>query len=238
MAGPVRVRTSVLACERGTQCPELVADATSDTRPKVVVARGDAEGDLPRWDALLRKRQAIERHEASLQEARRRLRDPYLLSHEVDFFATAEAEAKEKVRLALDEFWALNVPDPARRVALREQAQQANQQNEQTLGSALGPCRAETEWREQKAARILLGPRPTQSRLTFATQPTDEQTTVTVTLRGDRGSKELVAGREEQVREQARKALLDEPPAPRVVALLERGGPARKSPPSCLQQRN
>ena len=109
MAGPVRVRTSVLACERGTQCPELVADATSDTRPKVVVARGDAEGDLPRWDALLRKRQAIERHEASLQEARRRLRDPYLLSHEVDFFATAEAEAKEKVRLALDEFWALNV---------------------------------------------------------------------------------------------------------------------------------
>ena len=84
------------------------------------------------------------------------MRDPYLLSHEVDFFATAEAEAKEKVRLALDEFWALNVPDPARRVALREQARQANQRNAQTLGSALGPCKAETEWREQKAARILL----------------------------------------------------------------------------------
>ena len=127
----MRVRTSVLACERGTQCPELVADATSDTRPKVLVARGDAEGDLPRWDALLRKRQAIERHEASLQEARRRLRDPYLLSHEVDFFATAEAEAKEKVRLALDEFWALNVPDrPTGRVArassASEPAERAN----------------------------------------------------------------------------------------------------------------
>ncbi len=100
------------------QCPQLVEDATSDTRPKVLTARAPPESELPRWDALLRKRRAIERHEASLQEARQRLRDPYLLSHEVDFFATAEAEAREKVCLALDEFWALNVPDPARRVEL------------------------------------------------------------------------------------------------------------------------
>ena len=136
----MRVRTSVLAFERGTQCPELVADATSDTRPRVLVARGSAEGELPLWDRLLLKRRAIERHEQSLQEARRRLKDPDLLTSEVDFFATAEAEAREKVRVALEEFWALNVPDPARRVALREQARQANHLQTQALGSALGPC--------------------------------------------------------------------------------------------------
>ena len=97
MAGPVRVRTSVLAFERGTQCPELVVDATSDTRPRVFVARGSSESELPLWDRLLQTRRAIERHEASLQEARRRLKDPDLLTSEVDFFATAEAEAREKV---------------------------------------------------------------------------------------------------------------------------------------------
>ena len=160
-------------------------------------------------------------HEQSLQEARRRLKDPDLLNSEVDFFATAEAEAREKVRVALEEFWALNVPDPARRVALREQARQTNHLRAQALGSALGPCGDEPDWRGSRGpARVLLGPRPTSNRLTFAATPTNEQTTVTVTLRGDRGSKELGA-REEQVREQARKARLDEPPAPRVVALLE-----------------
>ena len=234
----MRVRTSVLAFERGTQCPELVADATSDIRPRVFVARGSAESELPLWDRLLQKRRAIERHEASLQEARRRLKDPDLQSHELDFFATAEAEAREKVRGALEDFWALNVPDPARRVALREQARQTNHLRAQALGSALGPCEVEPDWRQTQPARILLGPRPTKRPLTFAPAPTDEQTTVTVTLRGDQRSKDLGAGREEQVREQARKARLDEPPAPRVVALLERGGPARKSPPLCLQQRN
>ena len=165
----MRVRTSVLAFERGTQCPDLVADATDDTRPKVILPRESAESKLPLWDRLLQKRRAIERHEQSLQEARRRLKDPDLLSHEVDFFATAEAEAREKVRCALEEFWALNVPDPARRVALREQARQTNQKRAQTLGAALGPCKEEAEWRGSRApARILLGPRPTPSRLAFA----------------------------------------------------------------------
>ena len=229
----MRVRTSVLAFELGTQCPDLVADATADTRPKVILPRESAESKLPLWDRLLQKRRAIERHEQSLQEARRRLKDPDLLSHEVDFFATAEAEAREKVRCALEEFWALNVPDPARRVALREQARQTNHLRAQALGSALGPCGDEPEWSGPRGpARVLLGPRPTSNRLTFAAVPTNEPTTVTVTLRGDRESKELVGGRVEQVREQARKARLDEPPAPRVVALLERGGPARKFPPS------
>ena len=212
----------------------LVEDAISDVRPKVLTARAPPGSELSRWDALLRKRKAIEKHESSLQEARQRLRDPYLLSHEVDLFATAEAEAREKLHLALDEFWALNVPDPARRVALREQARQANQLRAQTLGAALGPCAEEAEWRGSRApARILLGPRPTPSRLTFASnrfQPTDGRTTVTVTLGGDRGDQELV-GREEQGK--ARKPRLDEPPAPRVVALLERGGDASKFPSLC-----
>ncbi len=77
----------------------------------------------------------------------------------------------------------------------------------------------------------MLGPHPTSNRLTFAAAPTDEQTTVTVTLSGDQRSKELGAGRVEQVRAKPHKPRLDEPPTPGVVALLERGGPARKSPP-------
>jgi hypothetical protein len=193
------------------------------------VPRESAESALPLWDRLLGKRRAIERHEASLAEARRRLNDPDLLSHELAFFSTAEAEAREKVRAALEEFWALNVPDPARRVALREQARQANHLRStsalvQALGSALGP-------REPvpltQPARILLGPRPTPNRLTFAT-PAEEQTTVTVTLNGNQRSQDL--GKREQVKERARKPRRDSPPPPKVVALLERGGDASERP--------
>ncbi len=75
-----------------------------------------------------------------------------------------------------------------------------------------------------------MGQQPTPNRLTFAenqTQPTDKQ--LMVTLAGDRGSQVLV-GREEQVTAKARKQRLDEPPAPRVVALFERGGDTSKSP--------
>jgi hypothetical protein len=79
VAGPVLVRTSVLACEQGTQCPELIADAISDIKPRVLVARGSAESELQLWDLLLRKRRAIECHEQSLHETRRLLKDPYLL---------------------------------------------------------------------------------------------------------------------------------------------------------------
>ncbi len=159
----------------------------------------------------------------------------------MDFFTTSEAEAREKVRVALEEFWALNVPDPVKQVAFRKQALQANQQRAQALGSALCPCRDKPEWRGlQGPAQVLLGPRPNPNRLIFASKPTNEQTTVTVTLSCDRGNKDLGVGQEEQVREPTlkAKALLDEPPAPSVVALLELGGPARKSPPFSLQQHN
>ncbi len=97
------------------QCPELIADATSDTRP----THRSAESNLLLWDLLLRKRRAVEHHEQSLQEAQQRLKDPYLLSHELDFFTSAEAEVRNKLCVTLDEFWAVNVPDPARLVSFR-----------------------------------------------------------------------------------------------------------------------
>ena len=97
--------TSQAASEKGTQCPDLVGDSTCDTRPKTKEPVLPPEYHLPRWDLLLSKRRAIERFEATLHEARRQLRDPSLLESEVAFFATAEAEAREKVRQAIDDFW-------------------------------------------------------------------------------------------------------------------------------------
>ncbi len=53
-----------------------------------------------------------------------------LLQHKTDFFATAEAEAREnlKLLLALDDFWLWNVPGPERRAVLCELAWQENLQ--------------------------------------------------------------------------------------------------------------
>ena len=60
---------------------------------------------------------------------------PSLLEHEVTFFTTAEAVAKEKVQQAVNDFWIWNVPDPERRVGLREQALQASLQRRLTHGT-------------------------------------------------------------------------------------------------------
>jgi hypothetical protein len=51
---------------------------------------------------------------------------PSLLSHEVDFFSTAEAEAREKVRLVLVYFWLWNMPDIGLCDVLCEKARQEN----------------------------------------------------------------------------------------------------------------
>ncbi len=92
-----RVWTSQAASKKGTQCPDLVGDAISAIRPKTLEQVLPAEFDLQRWDLLLSKRRAIERFETTLHEARLQLCDPSLLEHKLTFFATAEAEAREKV---------------------------------------------------------------------------------------------------------------------------------------------
>ncbi len=77
----------------------------------------------------------------SVTEARCQLCDPSPLESEVAFFATAEAEAREKVRQAIDDFWTWNVPDPDRRVGLCEQARQASLQRRLTHGTeSLAAC--------------------------------------------------------------------------------------------------
>ena len=240
------MRTSVAASEKGTQCPELVEDSTCDNRPKTKEPVLPPEYHLPRWDLLLSKRRAIERLEATLHEARRQLRDPNLPASEVDFFATAEAEAREKVREAIDDFWVWNVPDPERRVGLREQARQASLQRRLTHGTeSSAACEIGTHsWREPvRPAALLreragaagqharpalnLQPKPKAQPLVFDAnrdEPVAREPAVTVTLQ--RGCQELV-GRE-QVKAPAPRARLDREPADhRVLARLERGGDAR-----------
>ncbi len=150
--------TSKAAGEKSTQCPDLINEATSDARPKVLEQDLPSEFDLQRWDLLLSKRRAIERLEATLHEARPQLHDPSLLEHEITFFATAKAEAKEKVQEAVDDFWIWNVPDPKRRVGLREQVLQANLQRSLTHGAeGSAACEIGTHsWRESVRPAALL----------------------------------------------------------------------------------
>jgi hypothetical protein len=148
------------------------------------------------------------------------------------------------VREAIDDFWIWNVPDPERRVGLREQALQASLQRRLTHGTeSSAACEIGTHsWREPvRPAALLreragaagqharpalnLQPKPKAQPLVFDAnrdEPVVREPAVTVTLQ--LGGQELVGGRE-QVKvpsTPAPKAQLDpEPPEACVVALLE-----------------
>jgi hypothetical protein len=86
------------------------------------------------------------------------MRDQSLLHHETDFFPTAEAESREKLRLALDNFWLWNIPDPEHRAIACELALQENLQRQRlthkTKSQAV--CKGEHCWQvPAKPAPVL-----------------------------------------------------------------------------------
>ncbi len=98
MADPASlVWTSKPANEKGTQCPDFDADLTRKALPNEKKLKVPAEFDLQLWDLLLSKSRAIESLKATLHKARHQLCYPSLFEHEITFFTTAEAEAREKV---------------------------------------------------------------------------------------------------------------------------------------------